>query len=146
QPTLTDPAYDPNLLAVGAVDPNGDPSTGNDTVADFSSRGNSSRHVDVVAPGLHVLGLRDPGSYVDVNNPTAEVGTRFFRGSGTSQAAAVVSGAAALILQKYPNATPNQVKAMLMATASSIKSNQSVQDRGSGEINVNSAIDTGPTG
>jgi serine protease AprX len=145
-PTLTDPAYDPNLLAVGAVDPNSTPSTGDDTVPDFSSRGNSSRHVDVVAPGMHVLGLRDPGSYVDVNNPTAEVGTRFFRGSGTSQAAAVVSGAAALILQRYPNATPNQVKAMLMATAASIKSNQSAQDRGSGEINVNSAIDTGPTG
>jgi serine protease AprX len=145
-PTLTDPAYDPNLLAVGAVDPNGDPSTGNDTVPDFSSRGNSSRHVDVVAPGMHVLGLRDPGSYVDVNNPTAEVGTRFFRGSGTSQAAAVVSGAAALILQRYPNATPNQVKAMLMATAAPIKSGQTVQDRGNGEINVDAAIGAGPTG
>ena len=35
---------------------------------------------------------------------------RFIRGNGTSQAAAVVSGAAALYLQKYPTATPDQVK------------------------------------
>lgn len=146
QPSLTDPAYDPNLLAVGAVDPNGTPSTGDDTVPDFSSRGDSSRHVDVVAPGMHVLGLRDSGSDIDQNYPGAEVGSRFFRGSGTSQAAAVVSGAAALLLQRYPNASPNQVKAMLMATASPIKSSQTAQDRGSGEINVDSAINTGPLG
>jgi serine protease AprX len=41
------------------------------------------------------------------------VGTRFFKGSGTSQAAAVVSGAAALVLQQRPTATPDQVKWLL---------------------------------
>jgi serine protease AprX len=142
EPTLTDPAYDPNLLAVGASDPNGDPGTGNDTVADFSSVGSSSRPVDVVAPGMHVLGLLDPGSYVDQNNPGAEVGNRFFRGSGTSQAAAVVSGAVALLAQKYPNASPDQLKAMLMATAVPLKNAGSTD--GAGEINVDAAISQGP--
>jgi serine protease AprX len=142
RPTLTDPAYDPNLLAVGASDPNGDAGPANDRVAGFSSVGSASRSVDVVAPGVHVLGLRDPGSYVDQNNPGAVVGTRFIRGSGTSQAAAVVSGAVALLAQRYPNATPDQLRAMLMATAMHLKG--AGQSDGSGEINVDAAIAKGP--
>jgi len=50
-------------------------------------------------------------------NSGARVGARFMRGSGTSQSAAVVSGLAALYLQKYPNATPDQVKKALMTNA-----------------------------
>ena len=42
------------------------------------------------------------------------MGDRFFKGSGTSQAAAYVSGAAALILQQRPYITPDQLKALLI--------------------------------
>jgi serine protease AprX len=45
------------------------------------------------------------------------VATRFFRGSGTSQSAAVVSGAAALIVDQRPSITPDQVKALLTSSA-----------------------------
>src|SRR5207302_355759 len=41
----------------------------------------------------------------------------YFRLSGTSMATPVVSGAAALLLQKDPSLTPDQVKARLMKTA-----------------------------
>ena len=92
-------------------------SVGDDTVPAFAQRGTSTRHVDVIAPGVHVLGLRAPGGSADLANPGARVGSRFFRGSGTSQAAAVVSGLAALYLQKYPAATPDQVKKALMTNA-----------------------------
>jgi serine protease AprX len=88
-----------------------------DTVPAFAQRGTSSRHVDVIAPGVHVLGLRVPNSYVDQNNPAGRVGTRFIRGSGTSQATAVASGVAALIAQKYPTATPDQIKYLLARAA-----------------------------
>jgi serine protease AprX len=105
------------VLAVGADDPNGTDGVDNDTVPAFAQRGTLARHVDLIAPGVHVLGLRDPNSRIDQANPSAVVGGRFFRGSGTSQSAAVVSGLAALYVQRYPNATPDQVKRALMLSA-----------------------------
>jgi serine protease AprX len=54
---------------------------------------------------------------VDVANPRAAVGSRFERGSGTSQAAAVVSGEVALLLQANPALTPDQVKVLLQSNA-----------------------------
>jgi serine protease AprX len=64
-----------------------------------------------------VLGLRAPGSTVDDANPNSRVGSDYFKGSGTSFSAAVVSGAAALLLSKEPGLTPDQVKHRLMSTA-----------------------------
>jgi serine protease AprX len=114
---LAMPAIDPRVIAVGADDPRGSDSVGDDQVPSFAQRGTSTRHVDVIAPGVHVLGLRVPGGSADVANAGARVGGRFFRGSGTSQSAAVVSGLAALYLQKYPQATPDQVKKALMTNS-----------------------------
>jgi serine protease AprX len=115
---LADPANDPLVIAVGADDPNNSDSIGDDSIASFSQVGpTTGRHIDVLAPGVHILGLRDPGSVIDQGNSSAVVNNRFFRGSGTSQAAAVTSGLVADFLSKYPNATPDQVKAALMAVA-----------------------------
>jgi len=41
------------------------------------------------------------------------VGSRFTRGSGTSQAAAVTSGFVADLIQRFPTATPDQIKALV---------------------------------
>ena len=68
-----------------------------------------------------MLGLRVPNSFVDVQNPAARVGTRMIRGTGTSQAAAVVSGAAALLVAANPTATPSQIKAALVDAGRKIK-------------------------
>jgi serine protease AprX len=114
---LADPADDPQVIAVGADDPQTTNAVADDTVPGFSQRGTSVRRVDVIAPGVHILGLRDPGSSIDQANPGAVVNGRFFRGSGTSQSAAVVSGLAALYLSKYPNASPDQVKYALTHNA-----------------------------
>lgn len=72
-----------------------------------------SRNADVYAPGSSLVSLSVPGSYIDVNFPGGRVGTRFFKGSGSSQATAVTAGAAALLLQRYPTATPWQIRRML---------------------------------
>ena len=108
---LTDPAIDPYVIAVGATDShdslNGWASN-TTTVAAFSAVGSTARHVDLVAPGTSLVSNRDPGSFIDVNNPSGLVAGdatgKLFRGSGTSQAAAVVSGSVALLLQAYPSA------------------------------------------
>jgi serine protease AprX len=114
---LDNPAYDPYLIAVGGSDGKGTATTDDDVVASWSAIGDGIRDVDLVAPGQSVVSLRAPGSFLDGAYPDARTGERFFRGSGTSQAAAVVSGAAALLLEQRPELTPDQVKALLTGTA-----------------------------
>jgi serine protease AprX len=110
------PAADPFLLAVGATDTQHTADPADDTVADFSSR-DTARPPDVVAPGTAVISLRVPGSTLDEEFPAARIGEGFFRGSGTSQATAVVSGLVARLLEARPELTPDQVKALLKAGA-----------------------------
>jgi serine protease AprX len=140
---LANPAQDPLVLAVGADDPNNTDSVGDDTVPSWAQRGTSARHVDLIAPGVHVLGLRDPGSRIDQENPNAVVGSRFFRGTGTSQAAAVVSGLSALYLQRYPSATSDQVKRVLMGTAAKPPSTTAT-NAGVGVPDINKALGQKP--
>jgi serine protease AprX len=135
---LNDPAFDPYVIAVGAEDMSSTPGAGDDIVPDWSSRGSSTRGVDVVAPGKSILSLRDPGSWADVNFPDAAVNGRFFRGSGTSQATAVVSGAVALLLSQRPGLTPDQVKYALMATAKQLPAADEL-GQGAGLIDVSRA-------
>jgi serine protease AprX len=141
--SLADPADDPYVIAVGAADTQGTTGTADDTVASFSQNG-VKRKPDLVAPGVHVVSLRDPGSSIDQSYAsTGLVGTRFFRGSGTSQATAVVSGAAALLLSQRPGLTPDQVKGILDSTATPL-ANQSVNAQGNGELNLNAALTAVP--
>jgi len=141
---LTNPAVDPYVIAVGADDLNGSPSITDDTIPAFSSRGNGVRNPDFVAPGAHVQSLRVPGSYIDSQYAaTGAVDSRFFRGSGTSQAAAFVSGSLALMFQKYPAMTPDQAKKMLTGTASPLKA-ADAQAQGSGLINMRNVAGAAP--
>ena len=135
---LANPARDPYVLAVGASDSQGTIDVADDIVPSWGTRGTNQRHVDVVAPGVSVLGLRVPNGYADERNPSARVGDRFAKASGTSQAAAVVSGEVALMLQANPSLAPDQVKRQLMNTARSFPS-ASVQYRGSGTTQVRQA-------
>ena len=137
--TLANPAYDPHVLAVGAMDSAGTVDSADDTVPSWSTRGTTARHVDVVAPGVSVLGLRVPGGLSDDNNPQARVGERFARASGTSQAAAVAAGQAALILQQYPALRPDQVKQLMTTTASGISSTLPIYG-GSGLVNLRAVL------
>jgi serine protease AprX len=138
---LDSPAFDPFVIAVGADNPHGTTDLSDDNVTSFSSRGNGTRDPDVIAPGKSVVSLRVPGSYLDSQFPDARVGEDYFRGSGTSQAAAVVSGAAALIISQRPNITPDQVKSLLMSTAQPIP-NAASSDQGAGLIDLAGAFST----
>ena len=152
--SLADPAYNPTILAVGAVDDENTVAITDDEVPSYAQHGNATRSVDVVATGSHVIGLRVPGSFIDNSVSTGKVGTRFQRGSGTSQATAVVSGLAALLVQRFPTATPDQIKAFLKAHAEQTVSTATIPPvllpiadkvinwwEGSGEPTVESAVD-----
>jgi serine protease AprX len=141
---LTDPAMDPYVLAVGASD--GKESRDGwayPSVAAFSSSGTAQRHVDLVAPGRSIASLRAPGSFVDRNFPqglvAGDAAGRLFRGSGTSQAAAVTSGAVALLLQAYPSLTPDQVKYLLTLTATPVIGGNALT-AGAGQLDVAAAM------
>jgi serine protease AprX len=149
--SLSDPAYDPWLISVGAADTMGTPSLDDDQPAPFSASPSgchpkTCRAPDLLAPGTHVQGLRVPGSYVDQNNPGSALGSLYFRGSGTSEAAAYVTGAVALLLQKYPDLTPDEVKFLLTDSATRL-SGVSRRVQGSGELNLTAlARESDPNG
>ncbi len=136
--TLANPARSPYVIAAGASDTQSTMNFVDDTVPSWATRGTNSRHVDAVAPGVSVLGLRVPNGHADERNAHARTGARFARASGTSQAAAVMSGVTALLLQAQPRLSPDQVKQQLQSTAHPFSSTD-VKYRGNGLIDVRDA-------
>jgi serine protease AprX len=138
--TLTDPAYDPKIFAVGATDSMASMTTSDDAVAPFSSTGSNARSVDVVAPGSHIVSVRVPGSYVDQTyGSTGYVSDTLFRGSGTSEAAAFTSGEAALAIQQRPSISPNQLKKLFLNNTRSLNGFSSLE-QGQGEVDMASML------
>jgi serine protease AprX len=131
---LRSPATDPFVIAVGAADGHGGQNS-RMKQTDFSSCGDWTRPVDLLAPGKSIVSLRNPGSHADDNYPEATVSDRWFLGSGTSQAAAVVSGAAAVVIEQRPDITPDQLKKLLTDNATHLRSADSLC-RGAGLLNL----------
>jgi len=133
---LQSPALDPFVIAVGADDTSGTQGASDDTVPSFSSVGDGVRNPDLVAPGVHVQSLRVPGSYIDQTyGSTGMINDRYFRGSGTSQAAAFTSGSVAALLSAKPGLTPDQAKWLLVNSAKWLP-NAPAQAQGRGLINT----------
>ena len=135
-PGLADPAYNPYVLAVGGYDTNGTRQERDDSMGSYSASANvrGARRPDLAAVGTKLQGLRVPNSFIDTQSGGGRLGDRYFRGTGTSEAAAIASGTVALLLQKYPNMSPDQVKRMLKASARPLRgSDPSTQ--GNGAVN-----------
>jgi serine protease AprX len=118
--TINKPGDDPYVITVGAADLNSTTDRSDDQVAPFSSRGPTQdgfEKPDLVAPGITIVSARSVGSTIDQQHQDAIVDDDYFKGTGTSQAAAVVSGVAALMYDANPSLKPNQVKGMLLDTA-----------------------------
>ncbi|HLJ28858.1 MAG TPA: S8 family peptidase [Candidatus Angelobacter sp.] len=130
--TITVPGNDPYVITVGATNTHATDITSDDTVTSYSSKGPALLdHVikpDLVAPGNRIVSLLANGSTLDKLSPGDELSpsaygssarqASYFVLSGTSMAAPVVSGTVALMLQRIPNLTPDQIKIRLMKTAS----------------------------
>jgi serine protease AprX len=134
---LASPAYNSWVIAVGATDNKGTATAADDSVAAFSNTGNDiSRAPDLLAPGVRIIAPYAPGSLISNLHPGARIGYGYIRGNGTSQSAAVVSGAVALILSKYPGLTPDEVKRFLTRSASTIPDlPRTMQGKGSLQLN-----------
>jgi serine protease AprX len=139
--TVTAPGNDAVVITVGALDEAATSSRADDTVAAFSSRGlafGSDSKPDLVAPGVSLVSLRSPGSVVDTGYPSARVGSAYFKGTGTSMAAAVTSGAVAVLLGHRPWLSPDDVKAVLMGSAYDLGS--SGDSAGNGGLDLAAAL------
>ena len=132
--SIQSPANDPYVITVGATKRE-DSSKADDKIATYSARGPSRLDLalkpDIVAPGNRVISVEAPGSYLAtayaatnaVPDDSYTVGgtsapsSAYMQLSGTSMAAPVVAGAAALMLQANPTLSPDTVKARLMVSA-----------------------------
>ena len=101
---ITTPGISPFAITVGAVNTKGTPYRSDDEVASYSSKGPTMfDHLvkpDLVAPGNKILGLAAPGTTLVREHPELVVSLKEGRRlqlSGTSMAAAVVSGAVSVI-------------------------------------------------
>lgn len=105
-----------------------------DLIASFSSRGPVTEtwemKPDLVAPGVAIQSTV-PNGYFALN--------------GTSMASPHVAGAAALLIQKHPEWTPEQVKAALMNSTKRLKNEQGMEylphEQGAGRLQVDKALE-----
>ena len=115
------PANDPYVITVGATDDHGSATAADDTLAGFSTYGvtqDGFSKPDFVAPGRRVITTLAPNSNFALNYPAYVLGDQYIQLSGTSVAAPIVSGVAALYVESRPNVRPGQLKGVLLATAS----------------------------
>ena len=148
------PANNPYVISVGAITDSWTPDTREDDyIPDFSARGPTlAGHIkpDIVAPGGHITGLVPPNSALAIENPNYILRSGEFVSTGSSQAAAVVTGMVALLLEARPELSNNDIKCLLKTSAEpAINKNgkwaYSPFAQGAGYANVSRALTLGST-
>jgi serine protease AprX len=138
------PANDPFVITVGATDDKGTRTIADDVVPSFSAYGTTTDGAskpDLVAPGKNIVArLVNSNMGLAQAHPANLVSGGYFRMSGTSMAAPMVSGAVALLLQDEPNLTPDQVKYRLMATANKDWGGYNASTAGAGYLDIYAAV------
>ena len=154
--TITSPGNSPSAITVGATDDQDTVPLADDVLAWYSSKGPSLVDFvvkpDLVAPGTWIVSARAVASWLDTQHHelTLSIGDykndpehatqdgAYYSLSGTSMAAPMVAGAAALMLQKDPTLTPATVKARLMKSA--VKDERLVFESGAGTLDAYGAV------
>jgi serine protease AprX len=118
------PANDPFIITVGASDEKGTIEPYDDIIAPFSAFGDTDdgfTKPDIIAPGKDIISVLAASSDWNLGYPERVVlNGEYFRLSGTSMAAPMVTGAVALLLQSEPELTPDQVKYRLLNNGQTI--------------------------
>ena len=142
------PGNDPFVLTVGALDQNGTSDPSDDSVPEWSAYGRTMdgfSKPDVSAPGRYMAAPTPMDGTIAKTVPDRILAPGYVWMSGTSFSTPVVSAAAAQILARHPEFTPDQVKGALMLSANYLPS-VSQNAGGVGEIDagVASMFDSPP--
>lgn len=141
--SVSTPGTHPDVITVGALDDRRTMDRGDDTVADFSSRGPTSidglTKPDLLAPGVSIFGPLAPGATLDVPE-LPHIGTDYFAISGTSMATPMVAGLAAILKQANPELTHHQIKEILVHTADRYLPDES-NVQGAGLLDASEALE-----
>ncbi|WP_408008740.1 S8 family peptidase [Pseudalkalibacillus sp. A8] len=140
--TIASPGVSDRVITVGAYDDNDTVDSSDDDVASFSSRGPTVYGVqkpDILAPGVNIVSLRSPNSFIDKLQKSSRVDNDYFLMSGTSMATPICAGVVALMLQHNPDADPDQIKQMLINGADK-KNDLDPNIYGHGFINAENSI------
>lgn len=143
---LYPPANDPFVITVGATDDKGTASITDDSITSFSAYGTTEDGIkkpEIVAPGKNIVArLVNTNMGLAKDHPANVISGTYFKMSGTSVSAPMVSGAVALLLQLEPTLTPDQVKYRLTYTANKTWSGYNSSKAGAGYLDILAATKT----
>jgi serine protease AprX len=145
---VASPGNAPSALSVGAAQTFNTATRTDDRIAPYSSRGPSwydgFAKPDFVAPGDNLLSVAAANSTLRIAQEKRGNTGDYMRLSGTSMAAAVASGVAALVLQSNHGLTPNTVKAVLeyssIPVLNDLGKSYDPLTQGTGQIEVAGAV------
>ncbi len=131
--TVSGPGSAPAAITVGAYD-----LTTRD-VAGFSGIGPTVDGVakpELVAPGVDIVAPAAAGSTIVTSKAHAMQGDAYIRGSGTSQAAAIVGGIAALARQAFPAESAVAARARVIRASTKFETEGPDMGRGKGLVDI----------
>jgi serine protease AprX len=146
--SVTSPGNAPSAVTVGASSDNDSVDKEDDGVSSLSSNGPTAADdvvkPDMAAPGIRIVSVRPYGSLLDREFSEWRISFHgredYFEMSGTSMAAPMVAGAAALLLEKEPTLNPASVKKRLMDSARPMQG-ESLMSQGAGTLDVTAALE-----
>jgi serine protease AprX len=140
--TITTPGISRKIITVGSSDDGETVKIMEDLISDYSGRGPTKECIkkpDVVAPGSNIIACSTNKSYKPKEKyyPNKDVG--YIKKSGTSMATPMVSGCIALLLSKYPDMTPKDIKIKLKDSTNDLGFSQ--EQQGWGLIDIKKLLD-----
>lgn len=141
--SVTSPGISRKAITVGTSDDDSETFTlWGDSLINFSGRGPTYECIikpDIVAPGSNIVSCLTPTPYNENKKISASVeNSNYIRLSGTSMSTPMVTGAIALLLERYAELSPNDIKLMLKKCCTDLSRPQNRQ--GWGLINVEKLI------
>ena len=142
---ISSPGINPDIITVGALQNLGGSISQNQPLSRFSGRGftvDGHPGPDFAAPGVNIVSLNSDQNFRPKSpfaHRNARLDSYYRQGSGTSVSCAAVTGIAALLMEKHPGLTPDEVKSLLRHGCRSL--NLLKEQQGAGLPDINRLLD-----